>query len=182
MLICCPLCCLYHTWRCCAVWHHTRKLLDILLTCSDKMLLGIQWMSPGIIFFSHWIGTLCVVSLCQYFGDIFPEVIQSQKCHMNVDLILTGYGAVDVACCDVSAHAWAYKDTFKWKSLWGHLESITYEHGVRRLQELSMVPACINDPDVLLHSIVSCVRMDIQARQSLWTFIWLIGVTLKPLL
>ena len=45
-----------------------------------------------------------------------------------------------------------------------------YEHGVRRLQELSMVPTCINDPDVLLktmHSVVSCVRMDIQTRQSL---------------
>jgi len=70
------------------------------------------------------------------------------------------------------------KNTFKWNSLWGYLESIMYEHRVRRLQELSVVPTCINDPDLLLktmHSIVSCVRMDIQTRQSLWTFIdWLI--------
>ena len=46
-----------------------------------------------------------MVSFCRFFGDTFPEVIQSQKCHMNVDLILTGYGAVDITCCDVSAHA-----------------------------------------------------------------------------
>jgi hypothetical protein len=46
-----------------------------------------------------------VVSLCQYLDDIFPEVTQSQKCHMNMDLILTGYGAMDVSCCYFSAHA-----------------------------------------------------------------------------
>jgi len=52
---------------------------------------------------------------------------------------------------------------------------LMYEHRVRKLQELSVVQTCINDPDVLLktmHSIVSCVKMDIQTRQSLWTSIW----------
>ena len=116
-----------------------------------------------------------------YFQEIFPEVIHSQKCHMNMGLILIGYGAVDISCYDFSAHAWADKGMFKWKSLCGCLESITYEHRVSRWQGLSMLPTCISDPDVLhkaMHSIVICVRMDIQTRLSFWTNVELNCTTL----
>jgi hypothetical protein len=28
--------------------------------------------------------------------DLIPEVIPSQKCHVNIGLILSGYGATDI--------------------------------------------------------------------------------------
>jgi hypothetical protein len=36
--------------------------------------------------------------------DIIPEVIPSQKCHMNMGPIPKGYIATDISCCSFGAH------------------------------------------------------------------------------
>jgi hypothetical protein len=52
-----------------------------------------------------------------------PETTSSQKYHVNMGMILSGYEAMDVSCCDICGHMQACKDVFKQNPMWHDMKT-----------------------------------------------------------
>jgi hypothetical protein len=48
--------------------------------------------------------------------DLTPEITSSHKCHMNMGLILNGYGARVVFCCSYGMHVRARMTSLDYRS------------------------------------------------------------------